>query len=50
MCFLLTFTVYIHREHFNLNLMQWAVSKFLKNIFCLLVGKDVFIILPDIQT
>lgn len=24
-----------------LNLMQWAVSKFLENVFCLWVGKDV---------
>lgn len=24
------FTVYIHREHFNLNVMQWAVSKTLE--------------------
>lgn len=39
--FLLTFTVCIHREHFNLNVIQWAVSKFLENIFCLWVGKDM---------
>lgn len=43
MCYkiLLTFTVYIHREHFNLNLMRWTVSKSLENMFCLWVGKDV---------
>lgn len=48
-CFvLLTFIVYIHREH--LNLMQWAVSKFLGNIFCLWVGKDNVTILQEMQT
>lgn len=40
--FLLTFTVYKHRERFNLNLMQWAVSKFLEETFCLWVGKDIY--------
>jgi len=44
--FLLTFIVYIHREH--LNLMQWAVSKFLENIFCLWVGNVT--ILQEMQT
>lgn len=32
------FTVYIHREHFNLNIMQWVVSKTLETIFCLWIG------------
>ena len=36
---MLTFTVYILREH--LHLMQWAVSKFSENILCLWVGKDL---------
>lgn len=36
--FFFCFCVYIHREH--LNLMQWAVSTFLENIFCLWVEKD----------
>lgn len=46
MCFkfLLTFTVCIHREHFNLNLMQWAVSRFFENVFYFRVGKDVTIL------
>lgn len=39
--FLPTCTAYIHREHLNVNLMEWAVSKFLENTFCLWVGKDM---------